>query len=93
MKVIDLAQEPIDLLHALEQAKDGPLILIGPDGQEYVLAEADDFEGEIAQLRTSPAFPAFLDSRLASRHRRRPVSEVLREVEAELASGHPTNDT
>lgn len=83
MNVIDLAHEQIDLFHVLERAKAGPLRLIGPDGQEYVLAEADDFDEEVNQLRTSKAFQQFLDTRLASKHRRRPVADVLRELEAE----------
>jgi hypothetical protein len=85
MKVIDLTHQHVDILHALELAHDGPLVLIAPDGREYVLAEADDFDREVELLRSSTAFQQFLDERLAAKHHRRPLTAVLRDVEAEIA--------
>jgi hypothetical protein len=90
MKTIDLTRQTVDLLEVLELAKEGPLVVIAPDGREYVLAEADDFEQEVAQLRASAEFQRFLDDRLATRQQRRPVTDVLREVETILAGDHPT---
>jgi hypothetical protein len=89
MKTIDLSQQTADLLEVLELVKDGPLVVITPDGREYVLAEADDFEQEVAQLRASTEFQRFLDARLATRQERRPVADVLREIETILAGEHP----
>ncbi len=92
MNIIDLTQQHVDILHALELAHDGPLILIAPDGREYVLAEADDFDREVELLRSSAAFQEFLDQRLAAKHQRRPVTDVLREIEAEIARENATNN-
>lgn len=91
MNVIDLTQQHLDILHALELAHDSPLVLIAPDGREYVLAEADDFDREVELLRASPAFQQFLDERLAAKHRRRPITDVLRDIEAEIAREHAAN--
>ena len=88
MNIIDLTQQHVDILHALELAQDGPLVLIAPDGREYVLAEADDFEREVELLRSSAAFQQFLDERLAAKHQRRPLTDVLRDVEAQIAREH-----
>ncbi len=90
MKILNLTKETADLLQSLELAKEGPLVVIAPDGREYVLAEADGFEQEVAQLRASAEFQCFLDARLATRQQRRPVTDVLREVETILAGEHPT---
>lgn len=91
MNVIDLAQQHLDILHALELAHDSPLVLIAPDGREYILTEADDFGREVEALRASPTFQQFLDERLAGKHRRRPLTDVLQEIEAEIAREQATN--
>jgi len=91
MNIIDLTQQHVDILHAIELAHDGPLVLIAPDGREYVLAETDDFEREVELLRSSPAFQQFLDERLATKHRRRPLTDVLREIEADIAREQAAN--
>lgn len=88
MKTIDLTQQTADLLYILELAKEGPVTVIAEDGREYVLAEVDDFEQEVAQLQTNVEFQQFLDARLAARHQRRPVSDVLQEIETMLANEH-----
>jgi hypothetical protein len=91
MNVIDLTQQHVDIFHALELAHDGPLVLIAPDGREYVLAEADDFDREVELLRSNAAFQQFLDERLAAKHQRRPVTDVLRDIEAEIAREQAAN--
>jgi hypothetical protein len=91
MNIIDLTHQHVDILHALELAHDGPLILIAPDGREYVLAEADDFDREVELLRSSTAFQQFLDQRLAAKHQRRPLTDVLRDIEAEIARDQAAN--
>jgi hypothetical protein len=68
MNIIDLTHQHVDIFRALELAHDGPLILIAPDGREYMLAEADDFDREVELLRSSTAFQQFLDQRLAAKH-------------------------
>jgi hypothetical protein len=91
MNIIDLTHQHVDILHALELAHDGPLVLIAPDGREYVLTEADDFDREVELLRSSTAFQQFLDQRLAAKHQRRPLTDVLRDIEAEIARDQAAN--
>jgi hypothetical protein len=91
MNILDLSHQSVDIFHALELAREGPLILIAPDGREYVLAEADDFDREVELLRSSTAFQQFLDARIATRHQRRPLTDVLQDVETEIAREQATS--
>ena len=88
MKMINLAEQPIDITHILELAQEGPVVLLAADGREYVIAEADDFEQEVEQLRNSLAFQRFLDERSAHKtnKRRIPLDVIAREIDAELAA-------
>lgn len=90
MNLINLAEQPIDITHILELAQAGPVVLLAADGREYVLAEADDFDHEVEQLRNSVAFQRFLDDRSAyqTTKRRIPLDVIQREIEAELAAQH-----
>lgn len=87
MKLINLAEQPIDISYILELAQEGPVVLLAADGREYVLAEADDFDREVEQLRNSVAFQRFLDERSAyqTAKRRIPLDVIRHEIEAELA--------
>lgn len=85
MKTIDLSQHPIQLLALLTLAQHEPIVVIAPDGREYMLAEADNFAHEVALLQASPTFQQFLDERLATRHQRRPITAVLDDIEREIA--------
>jgi hypothetical protein len=88
MKMINLAEQPIDITSILELAQEGPVVLLTADGREYVVAEADDFDHEVEQLRNSLAFQRFLDERSAYRtpKRRIPLDVIAREIDAELAA-------
>jgi hypothetical protein len=88
MKLINLAEQTVDITHVLELAQEGPVVLLAADGREYVLAEADDFDREVEQLRNSVAFQRFLDERSAyqTAKRRIPLDVIAREIEAELAA-------
>ena len=88
MKLINLAEQAVDISQVLEYAQEGPVVLLAADGREYVLAEADDFDREVEQLRNSVAFQRFLDERSAyqTTKRRVPLDEIRREIEAELAA-------
>ena len=88
MKLINLAEQPIDITHALELAQEGPVVLLAADGREYVLVEADDFDHEVEQLRNSIAFQRFLDERSAyqTAKRRIPLDVIRQEIKAELAA-------
>ena len=87
MKVINLAEQVVDITHVLELAHEGPIVLRAINGQEYILAEAGDFDDEVEQLRQSPAFHAFLDARSAyhTTKRRIPLDTIRRRIAAELA--------
>jgi hypothetical protein len=58
-------------------------MLVTPDGKEFCIAEADDFEREVDALRGSRTFQRFLDERSAS-IRRLPLEEIEAEIEQEL---------
>jgi len=91
MKMINLAEQPLDIPHILALAQEGPVVLLAEDGRQYVVAEADDFDREVEQLRSSVAFQQFLDERSAYKtsKRRIPLEVVSRQIEAELAAKQP----
>lgn len=85
MKTIELAKEPLDLAAVIKLASQEPVLLVTPEGKEFCLAEADDFEREVETLRGSQAFQRFLEERAAST-RRIPLEEIEAEIEQELAA-------
>ena len=78
MKTVNLEEAKIDLAEAIELAQQEPLLLVTPAGQEFLLAEADDFEKEAETLRNNVDFQRFLDERSRS-----PQRIALEELEAE----------
>ncbi len=80
MRTIDLADEGIDIKAIIAIASDEPVILLTPDGREFFVSEADDFEKEVDTLRASEAFQRFLDERSQSK-RRIPLEEIEIEIE------------
>jgi hypothetical protein len=83
MKTIDLGEVRIDLESAINLARQGPLLLLTADGQEFLMAPADTFEQEVESLRQSHAFQRFLDERPAG-PRRIPLDQIEAEIEREL---------
>jgi hypothetical protein len=83
MKTVDLTKEKLDLEAVIRIASREPILLVTPDGKEFCIAEADDFEREVEALRGSRAFQRFLDERSAST-RRIPLEEIEAEIEQEL---------
>ncbi|MEX0801768.1 MAG: hypothetical protein WD688_00340 [Candidatus Binatia bacterium] len=83
MKTIDLQKEKLDLDGVIKIARREPVLLMTPDGKEFCIAEADDFEREVEALRGSQAFQRFLDERSASR-KRIPLEEIEAEIDQEL---------
>ncbi len=79
MKTIDMGKEKFDLTDVIKIARQEPVLIVAPDGSEFCLAEADDFEKEIAALRGSQAFQKFLDQRSASAK-----TYALDDIEAEI---------
>ena len=82
MRTVDLSQETMAIDQLLELARGEPVLLLTPDGKEFVLSEADDFEREVETLRSSEAFHRFLDERA------RPGPRIsLDEIERQLEDG------
>jgi PHD/YefM family antitoxin component YafN of YafNO toxin-antitoxin module len=85
VRTIDLSQETPDLTDLIALAQQEPVLLVTANGQEFLLAEADDFEQEAEQLRSSSVFQAFLEARSASQPRFS-LEEIEREIDQDLAA-------
>jgi len=79
MRTITVSKRAKNLVTLLKQAQQENLILQSPDGKEYVLAEIDDFDREIALTRQNKEFMAFLDRR-ARQTTTIPLEEVKRQL-------------
>lgn len=79
MRTITVSKRAKNLVILLKQAQQENLILQSPDGKEYVLAELDDFDREIALTRQNKEFMAFLDRR-AQQTMTIPLEEVKRQL-------------
>jgi len=90
MKTIDLEKERMDLAEVIRIARREPVLIVTPDGKEFCLAEADNFEKEVEALRGSQAFQRFLDQRSAS-PKRIPLEDIEAEIETELANQGKTS--
>jgi hypothetical protein len=63
MKIIDLAIEGTTLDELLAIAADENVVVRTSDGREFVVAELDDFDQEVALIRGNSELMALLDSR------------------------------
>ena len=63
MKVIDCSVDDLKVSELLKLASEDNLLLKSPDGQEFVLAQVDDFEQEVKLLGNSERFMKFLEER------------------------------
>ena len=84
MKTVNLEKEKLNLKDVINLARREPVLLITPDGKEFCIAEADDFEKEVETLRGSQAFQKFLDER-SSCAQRIPLEEIEKELKQEKA--------
>jgi hypothetical protein len=66
MKTIDLATGHPSLADLLQLAREGNLILRAGDGKEYLLAEVDELDREVALVRQQTELMALLDERSRS---------------------------
>ncbi len=80
MKTIDLGQQEVALSTLIDWARQEPVLLLAPDGQEFCLAEADDFDQEVNRLRQSRTFQEFLAARSAC-SQRIPLEQIERELQ------------
>ena len=63
MRTIQIGASTPSLQDVLRLADDDNVILQTGDGREYVLAEVDDFDREIALMRQNDALMLLLDER------------------------------
>ena len=63
MKAIDLSTTSPTLTQVLELAGEDNVILRTPEGQQYVLAEIDDFAEEVAKVGRNESLTRLLDER------------------------------
>jgi hypothetical protein len=63
MKTIDVGETRLTLLDALRLAREDNLVLRAADGEEFLLAQMDDFAQEVALVRGQPELMAFLEER------------------------------
>ena len=80
VKTIELDGNKQDLASLIKLAKEEPILLLTADGEEFIIAPADDFDLEVESLRRNQDFQRFLDERAAS-PRRIPLSEVKADIE------------
>jgi hypothetical protein len=89
VRTVNLGKEKVDLECVISLARGEPVLLVTSDGEEFCIAEADDFESEVKSLRESQAFQKFLDERSAC-SRRTPLAEIEQQIQRELAEGQKT---
>ena len=63
MKTVNISTQAKTITSLLKKAQKGGLILRSPEGQEFILAEIDDFNREIDLTRQNKALMKFLDAR------------------------------
>lgn len=79
MKTITVSKRSKSIVELLKEAHTENLILKSPDGVEYLLAEIDDFEREIALTRQNEDLMKFLEHRAQQTHTI-PLDEVKRQL-------------
>jgi hypothetical protein len=89
MRTIELEKQALGLDAIIKLASKEPVLLLIPEGKEFCLAEADDFEREVETLRGSQAFQRFLEERSACT-KRIPLEEIEAEIGEELAEQDKT---
>ena len=85
MTTYDLRQHDMTVDELFRLAAAMPIQVIAKDGQTFVIEPADDFEREVARLRQSPRFMAFLAERSAKRQGSISLDEFDREIDEALA--------
>jgi len=63
MKTVNIPAQAKTVTSLLKKAQRGGLILRSPEGQEFILAEIDDFNREIELTRQNKALMKLLDVR------------------------------
>lgn len=63
MKTLDLRHHTVSVEELLEVARSDSVLIRTPDGDEFILESADEFEREVARLGHSEKLMAFLAER------------------------------
>ncbi len=63
MKTVNIPTQATTVTSLLKKAQRGGLILRSPEGQEFILAEIDDFNREIELTRQNKSLMKLLDAR------------------------------
>jgi len=92
MTTYDLRQHDMTVDELFRLAADMPIHVIAKDGQTFVIEPADDFEQEVAMLRQSKQFMAFLAERSAKKQGSISLDELDREIDEALAREATPND-
>jgi hypothetical protein len=92
MTTYDLRQHDMTVDDLFRLAADMPIHVIAKDGQTFVIESADDFEQEVARLRQSKQFMAFLAERSAKKQGSISLDELDREIDEALAREATSND-
>jgi hypothetical protein len=79
MITLDLRQKPVSIDELLHLAAADSVVVVNRDGKQYLVEAADAFDREVAELRQSAKFAAFLAERSAE-----PGSVSLQDVERRL---------
>jgi hypothetical protein len=79
MKTVDIPTQAKTVTSLLKKAQKGGLILRSPNGQEFILAEIDDFNREVELTRHNKALMKLLDAR-GKQTRTLKVSEVKKQL-------------
>lgn len=86
MVTYDLERHPLTLEELLHLASEGAVRIVDRDGQEFIVAETDSFEEEVARLGDSQRFMRFLAGRQEPRVGRS-LEDVQRDLEAQDDDG------
>jgi hypothetical protein len=86
MTTYDLRQHDMTTEDLFRLASEDTIQVITKDGQTFVIERADDFEKEVALLRESDQFMAFLAERSRKKQGSISLDAFEREIEADLAS-------
>jgi hypothetical protein len=85
MKAIDLSSAAPTLTEVLELAENENVIVRTPEGREFVVAEIDDFDKEVAATARSLELTKLLSERSAEQARLS-LDEVKRRLAAECSA-------
>ena len=65
MRTVDLWQQSVTVEELLNSAISDSVLILAPDGHEFILESVDEFEIEVAMLGSSEKFMQFLEKRSA----------------------------